>query len=109
MVDRLDHTQEVAGSSPASPTNSRVLEMTTKQEWIEKRAYYLWQGAGRPSGMELTFWCAAENDYNKTHICCVTCPTCGKQDVMPTNGGKHIGICRDPEAQCGYMCSSLLS
>jgi hypothetical protein len=38
-----------------------------RREWIEKRAYFLWVEAGRPDGMDMTFWAAAEREYYTKH------------------------------------------
>jgi hypothetical protein len=35
-----------------------------RYEWIANRAYRLWEKAGRPSGRDLDFWLAAENDHD---------------------------------------------
>ena len=35
-----------------------------RYEWIANRAYRLWEKAGRPSGRDLDFWLAAENEHD---------------------------------------------
>lgn len=35
-----------------------------RYEWIVNRAYGLWEKAGRPSGRDLDFWLAAENEHD---------------------------------------------
>jgi hypothetical protein len=35
-----------------------------RYEWIANRAYRLWEKAGRPSGSDLDFWLAAENEHD---------------------------------------------
>ena len=35
-----------------------------RYEWIVNRAYHLWEKAGRPSGRDLDFWLAAENEHD---------------------------------------------
>ena len=35
-----------------------------RSEWIANRAYRLWEKAGRPSGKDLDFWLAAENEHD---------------------------------------------
>jgi hypothetical protein len=35
-----------------------------RYEWIAKRAYRLWEKAGRPCGRDLDFWLAAENEHD---------------------------------------------
>lgn len=35
-----------------------------RYEWIADRAYRLWEKAGRPSGRDLDFWLAAENEHD---------------------------------------------
>ncbi len=35
-----------------------------RYEWIANRAYLLWEKARRPSGRDLDFWLAAENEHD---------------------------------------------
>jgi hypothetical protein len=35
-----------------------------RYEWIANRAYRLWEKAGHPSGRDLDFWLAAENEHD---------------------------------------------
>jgi Protein of unknown function (DUF2934) len=35
-----------------------------RYEWIANQAYRLWEKAGRPSGRDLDFWLAAENEHD---------------------------------------------
>lgn len=70
--------------------------MKERQEWIERRAFVLWEAAGRPNGRDLEFWLQAEIEHD--HCCCgdlcILSPgSCIHQQSLPTTGGKHISVC----------------
>lgn len=71
-----------------------------RQEWIKNRAYDLWKQNGCPDGMALTFWLAAERDYDDHTFCVLSPGNCKHQEVTPTTGGKHVSICRNRDGRC---------
>lgn len=47
---------------PPRVSDVRELRRTHSKDEITRRAYELWDAAGRPSGQDLHFWCQAEED-----------------------------------------------
>ncbi|MGY4629103.1 DUF2934 domain-containing protein [Bradyrhizobium sp. USDA 4486] len=41
----------------------RTLQAAAREETIRRRAYELWQSAGRPGGRDLEFWLSAEREF----------------------------------------------
>ncbi|WP_407123062.1 DUF2934 domain-containing protein [Bradyrhizobium sp. STM 3561] len=41
----------------------RGLQAAAREEVIRRRAYDLWQTAGRPEGRDLDFWLSAEREF----------------------------------------------
>lgn len=41
----------------------RWLQAAAREEAIRRRAYDLWQSAGRPEGRDLEFWLSAERSF----------------------------------------------
>ncbi|WP_128933989.1 DUF2934 domain-containing protein [Bradyrhizobium zhanjiangense] len=40
-----------------------TLKAASREEAIRRRAYELWQNAGRPGGRDLEFWLSAEREF----------------------------------------------
>lgn len=45
--------------------DSRTLKKDERNEWISKRAYSLWENAGRPEGRDAEHWEKAISDYDE--------------------------------------------
>jgi len=73
-------------------------------EWIKRRAYQLWEIAGKPCGHDLDFWLQAEREYACHHICILSPGACEHQQVNPSNGGRHVSICTH-DKECGNRAS----
>ncbi|SFJ27603.1 DUF2934 domain-containing protein [Bradyrhizobium sp. Gha] len=43
----------------------RRLQAAAREEEIRRRAYDLWQTAGRPEGRDLDFWLSAEREFRR--------------------------------------------
>jgi hypothetical protein len=71
-----------------------------REEWIRHKAYALWNENGRPNGMDLSFWLAAEREYDDHSLCILSPDNCKHQEVVPTNGGRHASICRNHYGCC---------
>lgn len=81
----------------------------TRREVTERRAYFLWEQAGKPCGHELDFWAQAEHEYAATHLCVVANAACGHQEVVPTTGGRHVCVCDLVEPDCRGLAVNYLN
>jgi hypothetical protein len=58
-----------------------------RYKWIANRAYHLWEKAGRPSGSDLDFWLAAENEHDH---CQRTRPDSREKERRPQYGLREL-------------------
>jgi hypothetical protein len=77
----IKESSEQQGMAPASDERDKLMpigkpgihvkedEMSeNRDEWISKRAYVLWEDAGRPDGHDANHWEQASLEYDDQHL-----------------------------------------